>query len=110
MVRNFSCVTNFANTITIAESLNNVHETAYFICVSGVYKCPNTLVKIVVSRASFYDFQRVISFASDFEKIRYSSFRVSIFPLYLFKFALPFLTLCTCNRLVASLFPTSRNL
>lgn len=57
-------------------------------------------MKIVVSRAVFYDFQRVITFASDFEKIRYSSFRVSISPLYLFKFALPFLTLCTCNRFV----------
>lgn len=57
-------------------------------------------MKIVVSRATFHDFQRVITFASDFEKIRYSSFRVSIFPLYLFKFALPFLTLCTCNRFV----------
>lgn len=55
-------------------------------------------MKIVVSRAVFYDFQRVITFAS--EKIRYSSFRVSISPLYLFKFALPFLTLCTCNRFV----------
>lgn len=70
----------------------------------GVYKCPNTFMKIVVSRATFYDFQRVITFASDFEKIRYSSFRVSIFPLYLFKFALPFLALCTCNRFVIRYF------
>lgn len=104
---NFWCVTNFANTITIAVSVNNVHDISKCFaqrifytrkwCVQmSEYSHENRRFACYLLRFS----TRHYLLASDFEKIRYSSFRASIFSLYLFKFALPFLTLCTCNRFV----------